>query len=148
MQIRRATPADVATIVELVQRAYGHYVARIGVRPRPMDADYAELVAAHRVWVAVDATIIVGTIVLIAEQDHLEVGNVAVDPQYQGNGVGRALLAFAEDEARRGGAHEVRLFTHAAMTENRAYYPRLGYVQTDRRMDDGLDRVFFAKRVE
>ncbi len=148
MQIRRATPADVATIVELVQRAYRHYVARIGVRPRPMDADYAELVAVHRVWVAVDATVIVGTIVLIAEQDHLEVGNVAVDPQYQGNGVGRALLAFAEDEARRGGVREVRLFTHASMTENRAYYPRLGYVQTDRRVDDGLDRVFFAKTLE
>jgi hypothetical protein len=33
------------------------------------------------------------------------------------------------------------------MTENLAYYPRLGFRETDRREEDGYRRVFFEKRV-
>jgi hypothetical protein len=33
------------------------------------------------------------------------------------------------------------------MTENQAYYPRHGYVETHRGNDQGFDRVFFRKRV-
>jgi GNAT superfamily N-acetyltransferase len=39
---------------------------------------------------------VVGLIVLIEEADHVLVENVAVDPGRQGEGIGRALLAFAE----------------------------------------------------
>jgi hypothetical protein len=42
---------------------------------------------------------------------------------------------------------ELRLFTHALMTENQAYYVRRGYMRTGRTKDDGFDRVFFAKRL-
>jgi hypothetical protein len=37
------------------------------------------------------------------------------------------------------------LYTNAAMSENLALYPRLGYREVDRRRDAGFDRVFFAK---
>jgi hypothetical protein len=33
------------------------------------------------------------------------------------------------------------------MVENLAYYPRLGYVEYDRRREDGFDRVYFRKRL-
>jgi hypothetical protein len=33
------------------------------------------------------------------------------------------------------------------MTENLAYYPPLGYRETDRRAEGGYERVFFAKHV-
>lgn len=53
MQVRSADTDEAETIHDLVQRAHLHCVARIGVRPRPMDADYPALVDAGQVWVAV-----------------------------------------------------------------------------------------------
>jgi ribosomal protein S18 acetylase RimI-like enzyme len=89
----------------------------------------------------------VALIVLRPDEDALFVENIAVDPLVQGKGHGRALLAFAEAEARRLGLSALRLYTNAAMTENLAYYPRLGFRETDRREEDGYRRVFFEKRV-
>jgi N-acetylglutamate synthase-like GNAT family acetyltransferase len=142
--IRNAEPGDAAVIATLVRRAYDQYVPRIGLRPRPMDADYPALIAAEQVWVAVDPDVI-GVIVLDDQADHLQIDNVAVAPEQQGSGVGSALLGFAEDRARTLGVPELRLFTHALMTENQAYYARRGYVRTSRTIDDGFDRVFFTK---
>jgi ribosomal protein S18 acetylase RimI-like enzyme len=147
VQIRPAGSADVAAIDRLVERAYAHYVDRIGRRPGPMDEDYGEKVAQGHVSVAVEEDQIVGLIVLAEEPDHLLVENVAVEPERQSQGIGRALLAFAEDVAAAADLTTLRLYTHAAMTENRAFYPRLGYVEVDRRTDNGFERVFFSKRL-
>jgi ribosomal protein S18 acetylase RimI-like enzyme len=147
MRIRPAVPGEAQDIRELVQRAYAHYVKRIGRRPGPMDEDYAEKVARNLVSVADDAGDMVGLIVLVREPDHLLVENVAVAPERQGEGIGRFLLAFAEDAARAAGTPVLLLYTHAAMTENLALYPSLGYEQTDRRTDNGFERVFFVKRL-
>jgi GNAT superfamily N-acetyltransferase len=62
-----------------------------------------------------------------------------------GRGLGRALLAFAEDEARRRGLPEIRLHTNAAMADNLAMYPRLGYAEVGRETRGGFHRVLFAK---
>jgi GNAT superfamily N-acetyltransferase len=63
----------------------------------------------------------------------------------RGEGVGRALIAFAEGLARDAGCRSIRLYTHAMMTENLAYYPRLGFVETHRATEKGYDRVYMAK---
>lgn len=147
MQIRPADTADTAVIDEIVQRAYRHYVSRIGRRPGPMDEDYSLKVAQGLVSVAEAGGEIVGLIVLAQEPDHLLVENVAVAPEHQRQGIGRALLAFAETVAGEAGTPTLRLYTHAAMTENLALYPRLGYVETHRRNDDGFERVFLEKRL-
>lgn len=147
VRIRLATPGDAEVIDELVQCAYAHYVDRIGRRPGPMDEDYARKVAEGKVSVAVEGGEIVGLIVLARESDHLLVENVAVGPEHQGEGIGRALLAFAEEVAAEVGLTTLRLYTHALMTENLAFYPRLGYTEVDRRIDNGFERVFFSKRL-
>ena len=66
-----------------------------------MDADYAETVREGTLFVAEDDGGIAGAIVLVPEGDHLEVENVAVEPGRQGGGIGRALLAFAEEQRPR-----------------------------------------------
>jgi GNAT superfamily N-acetyltransferase len=73
---------------------------------------------------------------------------VAVLPAAQGRGVGARLLALAEDRARALHVPEIWLYTNAAMTENLAYYPRHGYIETHRAQHDGFCRVFFRKRVD
>ncbi|MBV9898154.1 MAG: GNAT family N-acetyltransferase, partial [Chloroflexi bacterium] len=66
---------------------------------------------------------------------------------WQGRGLGKRLLEFAEGEAKRLGFSEVRLYTNALMTENRALYARVGYVEYERRDVDGRDTVFMRKRL-
>jgi N-acetylglutamate synthase-like GNAT family acetyltransferase len=147
VQIRPAGQGDTLAVHELVQRAYAPYVARIGRPPGPMTEDYTVKVERGQVWIAGDNDDVVGLIVLIEESDHLLIENVAVDPGRQGEGLGRALLAFAEIVARKAGLPTLRLYTNAAMTENLIFYPRLGYEEVDRRTDNGFERVFFVKRL-
>jgi N-acetylglutamate synthase-like GNAT family acetyltransferase len=145
--LRQATGADTDAIQRLVEAAYGMYVDRIGKRPAPMDADYPALIDAGRVTVAESEGRVTGILVLIPMPDHLLVENVAVDPAAQRTGVGGRLMAYAEGEARALGLPELRLYTNEKMVENLAWYPRLGYTETERRVDGGFARVFFAKRL-
>jgi ribosomal protein S18 acetylase RimI-like enzyme len=146
--MRRAGTEDVAAVAALVEAAFARHIAAVGRRPAPMDADHAGHVARGEQYVRDGADGgLLSSVVLIDAGDHLVVHNVAVDPAQQGAGHGRALLAFAEEEARRRGRPEVRLHTNAAMADNLAMYPRLGFTETGRSFDAGFHRVFFVKRV-
>lgn len=147
LTLREARAADGPRLRAIAQRAYGHYVTRIGFRPPPMDADYGAAIVDGRVEVADDDGVVLGLIVVQPHSDHLLIENVAVEPLAQLSGVGQVLLGHAEDRATDLGLPEVRLFTHVAMTENRAFYARRGYRETGRRSDAGVERVFFAKSV-
>lgn len=144
MLVRPARHEDVPLLRDLVLRAYRPYVARIDRRPAPMQDDYAQKVRAGAVFVADDGGV-VGLIVLIHAPDHLLIENVAVAPERQGSGIGRALMAHAEAHARERGLGELRLYTNAAMTENISLYRQLGYSEVERRREEGFERVFFAK---
>jgi ribosomal protein S18 acetylase RimI-like enzyme len=146
-RLRRATAADVSRLEEVVQAAYGHYVARLGGPPRPMTDDYADVVSNQHVTVAERGGEIVGLIVLMVSDGGFFVDNVAVDPSHQGSGVGRALLEHAEVEARRAGFDSICLYTHEKMTENLAYYSRIGYVEYDRRRHGWARLVYMRKQL-
>jgi ribosomal protein S18 acetylase RimI-like enzyme len=143
---RPATAADVEAIAALVEAAYVRYVPRLGRRPSPMDDDHAAHVARGEQHVITEGDgAIVGAVVLIPRPDHLFVDNLAVAPQRQGEGLGRVLLDHAEEEARRRGLGELRLYTNVVMTENLAMYPRLGYEETGRETIGPYERVRFVK---
>ena len=88
-----------------------------------------------------------GFIVFVPDDGHMFLENVAVLPRAAGRGVGKAMIAFCEDKARRQGMTAVHLYTNEKMTENLSIYPRLGYVEVARRTEDGFNRVFFEKRL-
>jgi ribosomal protein S18 acetylase RimI-like enzyme len=146
-ELRHATEADVAAVTELVDAAYRHYVPRIGGLPGPMTADYRQVVADRAVTVAEADGSLAGLIVLAETPEGFLVENVAVHPGHQGRGLGRALLSFAEREARRGGFGSIYLYTHEKMTENLALYERLGYVEYDRRSEPGFTLVYLRKQL-
>jgi ribosomal protein S18 acetylase RimI-like enzyme len=145
MEIRAAAEPDAAAVTGLVERAYAHYVPRIGFRPQPMQADYTRVVGEGGTFLAVGEDRIVGVIVLRAEDDHLLVWNVAVEPERQGFGIGATLLEFAEVRGREAGFGEIRLFTHELMRENIAIYSGLGWEETERREMGGFHLVWFVK---
>jgi GNAT superfamily N-acetyltransferase len=147
LTVRRAETSDVGAFTVVATEAYRGYVARIGRRPAPMTADYAEAVRGGLAWAAVRDGEVVGLLVLAVKPDHLLLENVAVLPSAQGCGIGARLLALAEDQARELGRVEIRLYTNEAMTENLVYYPKHGYAETHRAEQDGFRRVFFRKRL-
>ncbi len=142
--VRPARAEEADAISDLVQRAYGHYVERIGRRPSPMDADYERLATAGELWTLEETA---GIVLLREDDGHMLVDNLAVEPKRQGTGLGRRLLEFAEDEARRRGLSELSLYTNLAMTENIALYTRLGWEEYDRRLEGAFSRVYFRKAV-
>src|SRR5262245_1504012 len=95
---RLATAADVTVVRRIVDAAYEPWIPVIGMRPIPLEADYERLVADGRVWVT--GVPVHGLIVLVDEPGVLLIDNVAVHPDLHGQGIGRRLLAFAEDRAR------------------------------------------------
>ncbi len=147
IKIRWARHEDCAVIEAIVGAAYSVYIERIGKPPAPMLDDYARLIAEGAVRVLEDDGIVAAIIVLLVKTNHLLLDNIAVGPDRQGRGLGRALIAFAEAEARRLGLAELRLYTHAKMVENIALYRRLGFTETSRGHESGYDRVFMRKRV-
>ena len=140
-----ARPGDAPAVAACVRAAYAHYVARIGREPAPMTADYETLVAAGEVWLIRARDDVAGVLVLRPQPPALLVENVAVAPPHQGRGLGRLLMAFAEERARTEGLAEVVLYTNERMTENLRFYPALGFIETGRRTQDGFARVFYRK---
>ena len=110
-----------------MERAYAPWVPEIGGRPRPMDDDYAVVLAEREGWVEAAADGLRAVIVLWPEDGYLWVDNVAVDPAAQGEGLGRELLRLAERRAAELGMSELRLLTHELMASNRELYGRLGW---------------------
>ncbi len=144
---RPATGADAPQVAALVNAAYGHYVERIGMLPRPMTDDYAEVIANRRVTVAESHGTIVGVIVLTVDDEGFLIDNVAVGPSHRRQGLGKALLEFAESQALSAGFDSVYLYTHEKMTENLAIYSRIGYVEYDRRSQGEFSLVHMRKHL-
>ena len=145
--VRPAEREDAAVVRDLVRMAYSKYVERIGKEPAPMLEDYDALIRAGEVWVWDEGGEVLGVLVMRPAEDHLFVDNVAVAPGHQGRGLGRELLAFAEERAEREGLPEVRLYTNEKMHENLAVYAKLGFEETGRGVDGGYPRVFMRKRL-
>lgn len=152
MLIRPAERTDATVVSRLVDAAYGPFMEQIGRTPAPMLDDYVALTRRGVVDVALDSDVIVGAIVhwpvvFDGGNGHWFVDNIAVDPAHQGSGIGGMLLARAEVAALSGGFEEIRLYTNEAMMQNQEWYPKLGFVETHRRLDRGYSRVFYSRPV-
>lgn len=143
--IRPARPSDQRRIEAIVEAAYGPYLARMSRKPAPMVDDYAARIAAGQTHVLEQDGAVVGILVLEPGDGFLLLDNIAVDPACHRRGLGRRLMDFAEEEARRQGYGVVELYTNEVMVENIARYRHLGYVETKRERVAGYDRVYLRK---
>ena len=83
---------------------------------------------------------LVGCVFLKHETAALYVGKLAVTPEAQGRGIGRALMRAAEAEARTAGLRRLRLQTRVELTENHETFAAMGFVETARTSHAGFDR--------
>ena len=145
--IRRATADDVPALALIAEAAFAPYVVRIGQKPAPMVADFAAYVAEGAAYVAEASGVVAGYIATFEKDTSQFIENVAVHPSHHGEGIGRSLLYFAEQEADDNGLERLYICTNVQMIENLDFYTRLGYVETHRVSEDGFDRVYFEKRI-
>ncbi|KAJ4386883.1 hypothetical protein N0V93_009782 [Gnomoniopsis smithogilvyi] len=151
--LSRATLADAPALQAMVNAAYTKYIPRIGRPPAPMNTDYAALIASsaeydvHVLRAGPDSDAVVGAIILAdhAHDDAVHVDNLVVDPAAQGRGYGRVLMDVAEVYAREKGRSALTLHTNEKMVENLGIYAKMGFVEVERRVEDGYHRVYFRK---
>lgn len=152
LHIRVAVTADVPAIKRCVNAAYSSYIVRMGQKPGPMLDDYVEVILNHRVFVAEERTstpdaetTILGALVLQQTDQGWLLDNVAVDPQFQGRGIGKQLIVYAESMTAQSGSDHLDLYTHESMIENIAMYKAMGYVELERKRVGSFDRVYMRK---
>lgn len=126
--LRRLGPADRAAVVALQREAYAVNRALLGVEPLPLLADYDDLLARLECWGIDRDQRLSGVLMLEPRDDDLLIWSVATLPSAQGGGIGRALLALAEDRAHALGRSAVRLYTGQRLTANVAWYSRHGWM--------------------
>lgn len=144
---RAARQADASALAACARSAYAKYVERNGLVPVPMRQDYAEVVRDWQVTLVEHGEAVAALIVIGPADEGFLLDNVAVAPEHQGKGLGRCLLAFAEQEAVRQGFDSIYLYAQEVMTENIALYERIGYVEYARRLELGLPRVYLRKQL-
>jgi ribosomal-protein-alanine N-acetyltransferase len=83
--------------------------------------------------VACSAAALIGYVVAWLVGDEAEVANLAVAPEWRGQGVGAALLDAALAEMRRGGAHVAHLEVRDSNMPARALYGSRGFTPVGRR---------------
>ncbi|HEX4204174.1 MAG TPA: GNAT family N-acetyltransferase [Ktedonobacteraceae bacterium] len=117
----------------------------MGREPAPLHADYEALIAQGVVYVLANEEEVRGVLVMMSRERSLLVENVAVDPRFQGQGLGQVLMAFVEQQGRKEQLDEICLYTNEVMTENLRFYHKLGFEEDGRRVEDGYHRVFLRK---
>jgi GNAT superfamily N-acetyltransferase len=138
--VRRARAGDVPRIVELIR------AGALDGGAREADPESPEYLDAFReidarpdqvLVVAEDGGAVVGTLLFTAIRQIgnrggrlAEVENVAVAPGRRGQGIGGALMRWAESEGRRRGCVRVQLTSNNARHDAHRFYARLGYVDS------------------
>jgi len=125
--LRRADSGDLPRLVALQQAAYARNRALLGVEPIPLQADYTAIMRDMEVWLATEGDQFAGALILEPRADDLLIWSIASDPATQGAGLGRMLLAAAEERARQLGRTVIRLYTGTPLAHLVAWYGRHGF---------------------
>src|SRR2546429_459790 len=122
MYIRQAQAADHRAVVACVRAAHSKYLICMDRGTTPLHSAYEALIAQGVVYVLATEEGVRGVLVTMPREGSMFVENVAVDPRFQGQGLGQVLMAFVEQQARKEQVHEIRLYTNEVMTENLRFY--------------------------
>lgn len=146
---RPATEADLPALVALAEAAYALYIPRLGGRePLAMRPDFVSHLAEGEVLVLEREGGLAAYLIAFDDGDGWMLDNLAVSAAHQGRGIGRQLVALAEEQARAAGKPVLRLYTNVVMTENQALYRRLGFRETGRTEVSGMHRIHYEKPLD
>lgn len=102
---------------------------------------------------------IIGSVLLVEKEHQLYVGMLTVSPELQNSGIGKKMLAEAENHAKTLGLSTLSMTVVSVRSELIAWYKRHGYVETGERedfpssdihiniSDKPLEFIFLEKRI-
>ena len=137
--IRAATTTDAADIARIEHRAAAHPWTEDSVRSsliRPVSA----------AWVTHVHGRCVGHLLSTVVLDEAEILTVAIDPELQRQGLGRALMVYAQAEWHRRQVQRAFLEVRRQNQAARSLYTRMGWTETGVRRNyyrDGEDAVLY-----
>ncbi len=90
----------------------------------------------YRIYIAVYGSLIVGTFALLIMDNLIHGGRssgiveaVAVDPEFQSQGVGKQMMQFAMDRCREFGCYKLTLSANVTRDRAHGFYESLGFQQ-------------------
>ncbi|MGO1079836.1 GNAT family N-acetyltransferase [Inquilinus sp. CA228] len=145
----RGDSAEIAAVVALIRGAFAEYDGRLDPPPsavRETAESIAALLGREHGLVAEAGGAAVGCLFLQRrEGGDIYVGRVAVAREHRRGGVGRALMAAAEAEARRLGGARLTLGVRLALDSNRRFFRSLGFTEGALHAHPGYDRPTWAE---
>ena len=142
---RPAKLNDLSFIQDCANAAYEKYISRIGKKPAPMVADFASQIATDQVEIILFQENRAGYCVSFTKGRGLFIENIALLSSWQGKGLASEMFTELESRARSSGLAKLELYTNAKMTENLAFYTKLGFLKTKSCEENGFQRVYFEK---
>jgi GNAT superfamily N-acetyltransferase len=134
---RASDGALVGALTDLVNRVYAKAEEGLWIdgAARTSSTEMAKLIADGEIAAAtVDGQIVGGVRIQQLEGGEGEFGMLVADPARRGEGIGRALVRFAEDLSRQRGLSVMQLellvprdWTHPTKAFLQAWYTRIGY---------------------
>lgn len=147
--LSRISPEDAGEVLTVQRAAFVSEALIYGTVDMPPLTQTLEQVRAELAdadgWVARIEKRLVGAIRVRQTDDLLLIGRLAIAPDMQGSGIGRALLEAAEADTR---AAEAELFTGSLSEANVRLYESCGYRITERvDQGDGTSQLFMRKQL-
>jgi len=131
-RIRALTVADAPVAAALIQAAFG----RQSVQTDPPSSALRETMRSVATHLAIDGGAcaeigeeMLGLVLWAQKEGGLYLGRLAVRPQSRRQGLGRALVAEAEAEARRRRLPRLHLSTRLVLADNRRLFAACGFVE-------------------
>lgn len=129
MELRFAEESDLPAILDLTNRAFR--VESFFIQGERLDPERVrQYFEKGRFLLAEEAAALAGSVYVELRGDRSYLGLLAVDPDRQKSGLGRRLVAAAEEFAREMGAHHMDLTIVNLRTELPPFYQKLGYIVT------------------
>jgi len=129
LSIRTAHSGDIAALVRLINAAF--VVEQFVFDGDRISADQTKaFLETGKFLIAQDSAEFAGCVYLEIRKDRGYLGLLAVKPEHQGTGLGRKLVAAAEDYFLAEGCCAVDLRVISQRTPLPPFYGRLGYVET------------------
>ena len=127
-QIRVAQTADIEALVTLINAAF--VVEQIAIEGDRVDAGKVRAYMERGQFLLLEAPSLLGCVYIELRGDHGYVGLLSVEPALQMRGLGRHLMAAAEQYFREAACIAVDLRIISARPELLRFYAKLGFSET------------------
>jgi ribosomal protein S18 acetylase RimI-like enzyme len=167
--ITKATLQDIPALTTLINSAYRGETSKKGWTTeahllegkRTTEEELTEIILdpKNTFLKFTDNEQIIGSVLLVVKEHQLYVGMLTVSPELQNSGIGKKMLAEAENHAKSLGLSSLSMTVVSVRSELIAWYKRHGYVETGERepfpssdihiniSNEPLEFIYLEKRI-